>query len=400
MSSALPPAVPPDRCLVVLGASPDIARTATSLGCRVVFVQQPGSPVERIVDDHAHHYSVDFTGPAFPDFVDTVLRPLRPDAVVSVTEYGLRPAAFVNERLGLRGTPARVVELLSDKAATRERLHAAGHPTVRFTEVEDGRPAAETMRRWDSRSGVVLKPRRGTGSLGVLRFTDPAELAAVGPLPGYLMEEFIDGPEFSAETFSVGGAHQLVAVTEKHTSPSFVELAHVVPPRGLGPQDVAVVAEEVGAFLDAVGLSDGPAHTEFKYVDGHVRVIESHNRVGGDGIANLVRLVTGINLKKWSLGWALGLTRDDCRVDPEAAAAAVAFLSAPPGTVTDARLPLDLSARPGVLFARLDVVPGDAVGATGGSGDRVGTVAATGPDAHTALSRAQLAVEEMTVDIR
>ncbi len=60
-------------------------------------------------------------------------------------------------------------------------------------------------------------------------------------------------------------------------------------------------------LLDAVGLADGPSHTEVKLgEDGRVTVVETHNRPGGDGIADLVQLTTGVDWRRAALGWAVG----------------------------------------------------------------------------------------------
>jgi len=102
------------RRLVVLGATAGVARAAHSLGCHTVFVQQPRSPVEALVHDDSHLYSVDYTAATFAEFVDRVLRSLAPDAVVSVAASGLLPAAVANSVLGLSGTGIETVRRLRE----------------------------------------------------------------------------------------------------------------------------------------------------------------------------------------------------------------------------------------------------------------------------------------------
>ncbi|MFB6666446.1 hypothetical protein [Streptomyces parvus] len=103
--------------LVIIDADVHTARTAHALGCHTVFVQQPGSPVPDLVDDQSGYYSVNFTGERFPEFVEEVLSPLAPAAVVSLSSAGLRPAALANAQLGTPGTPPAVVDRLTEEVS-------------------------------------------------------------------------------------------------------------------------------------------------------------------------------------------------------------------------------------------------------------------------------------------
>ncbi|MFE7935690.1 ATP-grasp domain-containing protein [Streptomyces sp. NPDC057456] len=374
--------------LVVIGASVNIASVAHGIGCRTVFVQKPGSPVEKLVDTRSNLYSM----------VDFVLRPLKPHAVVSLTETGLLPAAIAAERLGLPGVPPDVVTRLRDKSLMR--AHIQGNlpdSTVRFATPTDGAEAAAIMRSWACE--VIVKPRTGTGSSGIRRFSSPADLEHVGRLDSIIMEEYVIGREYSAETFSLGGAHTLLAVAEKRTSDRFIELGHMIPPSTLGPRDINQIESTVSEFLNCIGLRDGPAHTEFKISSDRVTIIESHNRVAGGRIPDLVQAVTGVDLKRWSLGWPLGLRDADCRTEPVAPAAASAFVTAQPGRVLSVSRPSTLAKAAGAAHetVTLFVEPGDTVRELSCSFDRVACATATGATPDTARARAEELARGITV---
>ncbi|WP_128817827.1 hypothetical protein [Streptomyces sp. S063] len=109
-----PDTAPATALLVIVDATVHTARTAHALDCRTVFVQRPGAPVHELVDDSSGYYSVDFTRDAlFTGFVEAVLRPLAPTAVISLSDEGARPAALANAVLGTAGTPAEVIERLA-----------------------------------------------------------------------------------------------------------------------------------------------------------------------------------------------------------------------------------------------------------------------------------------------
>ncbi|THA23924.1 ATP-grasp domain-containing protein [Streptomyces sp. RKND-216] len=374
--------------LVVIGASPSIAAVAREVDPAAVFLQQPGSPVDEIVRIGCNLYTTDFSrDEELRVLLREVVAPLGVSAVVSVTETGQLPAAVANETLGTTGLRPEVVRRFQDKAVMRQRMaQTVPDLSVRYAVPAGGAEAARRMRAWGA-ARAVLKPPEGTASRDVRIVADPADLERLDLGAPALLEEFAEGDEYSAETFSTGGTHRLVAVTRKHLfDATVVEAAHVVPAPGLDDGERAMVEKCVARFLDAMELTDGPAHTEFRLRDGEFRIIESHTRIGGDGITRLVQRVTGVDLKRWSLGWSAGLTATDCTTAPEAGAAAIAFVTAPPGRVTAVRVPDFAPQGADVRDVDLYVGPGDEIGELTDSRQRAGHVLATGDDPATVLA--------------
>lgn len=85
-----------EETVVIIDASAETAHEARELSCRTVFVQLPGSPVDRIVGDSSGYYSVDFSAPSFSEFVKTVLVPLAPSSVISRTAKGQAAASVAH----------------------------------------------------------------------------------------------------------------------------------------------------------------------------------------------------------------------------------------------------------------------------------------------------------------
>ncbi|WP_229891757.1 ATP-grasp domain-containing protein [Streptomyces lavendofoliae] len=318
--------------LVIIGANPTVARAAETLPGELVHVQLPGAPaLDPGIVEARMVFTTDFRkGDAFLTFVDEVLAPLRPAAVVSLTEPGLEPAAAAARRLGVRGVTPGVVGATRDKLTMRRVLEReAPHLNPDFAPGDDPDAVARLFARHER---VVAKPVDGFGSTAV-RLLDtvhgfPEELATAATL----VEQYAEGLEFSVETLSSGGRHSFVGIAEKGTAGGFVEVSHVMPPPSLDDRRQRLVEGAVGELLDALGLTDGPSHTEVKVDGDKVTVIETHNRLGGDGIADLVRLTTGIDWRRAALGWPVGA---GLRREPAAAAAAATvFFVAEPGTVT------------------------------------------------------------------
>lgn len=220
-------------------------------------------------------------------------------------------AAEVGRALSVPTHAPETVRLVFDKFAMRRWLAEVGVESTAAAEVPD--PAG--LRAFAAAHGfpVVVKPRRGTASTGVSVIRSAAEAdAAFARARGadasteVVAEEFLDGDQYSAEAFSEDGEHVVVAVTRKYSDPvSLVELGHVMP----APLQDAVAAEiraYVARALDALGVRFGPTHTEVVLTAAGPRLIETHLRVGGDEIWNLVTDATGVDLVEYQLRQSVG----------------------------------------------------------------------------------------------
>ncbi|GGN20112.1 biotin carboxylase [Actinoplanes campanulatus] len=389
--------------VLLIGGSPRALRQAAATGARVVLLQPPGWSDPGAARQAHHIELVDYTD---PDVLPGVARDLHArygfTRAVSLTEPGLVPAALVNEQLGLGGTPAGVVRLLKDKLAMRARLAAADLSPVPAAALGDVTDLAAFAARHGT--PAVVKPVDGVGSLAVVRLDRPGDVDSVWsrarratgrPL---MAEGYLDGPEISVEAFTFGpGDHRVLAITDKLVGANFVEVGHTVPAR-LAPGDAARVEALTVAFLDVVGLTEGPSHTEIKLTADGPRIVESHNRVGGDKIADLVRLTTGVDPVTLSFAWPLGLAdRPPAGAVPRAGAA-IRFLTPAPGRVRAVRDLDRVRAEPSVVAAEVTVAPGDVVPELARSDSRAGYVIARAADADRAAVLAQRHAATITID--
>ncbi|MER5636572.1 ATP-grasp domain-containing protein [Kitasatospora sp. NPDC002227] len=377
----LPKALREHGSYVVYGGTPEEFTAAHAEACHEAWLLAEGEPEEWVRRAVALHQVV----------------PIQ--RVVTVRERFLTTAARITDALGLAGNPLGTVLLLKDKSLMREAFDPA---------VDDSAVRARLMHSpadvdaFVAEAGlpVVLKPRDGSGSEGIAVLRDAEGVAAararVGSRPGELLaEEFLAGPEFSVETFSHQGGHQLLAVTEKFTGDNAVEIGHVVPARV--PAEVrAALAEATCRFLDAIGLVEGPAHTEVILTPRGPRIVESHNRPGGDGIVDLVRHVTGLDIRDLLAAQTAGVPAPRAAGEP-AGAAATWFLTAAPGLATEVSGWDAAAAAPGVVSVDATTRTGDTVRELRGSGDRCGSVTAVAATADEALGRAREALALVTV---
>jgi biotin carboxylase len=297
------------------------------------------------------------------------------DAVFPGCDVYVPAAAHLAAQLGLTGLDVAGVDRVRDKARMRAALAAADVRSVRWLEVGTPEQLAEAAAHVGF--PCVVKPVDQSGSLHVTKARDANELAAaycalsndelldLGRPIGTraLVEEYLDGPEFSVEGYVLDGRTTIAAVTEKILGPEphFAELGHVVP-APLTHDRLRAVEAYVAQVTAATGLSVGPFHCELRLTANGPVLVEIGARMGGDRIAELVELAAGVSLPRIWLAACLGLDPAELAAfpSPVAAYAAIQFFTAPGETEFVAASGLDeLSRLVGVREVRLDAVPGD-----------------------------------------
>lgn len=235
---------------------------------------------------------------------------------------------YVQRRLGKPCNPEITDTVATDKHEMRKALSAAGAPCPGFRRVT-GIPAEADLAGLSY--PLVVKPSDRSGSRGIFKVSDYNELRAAVPQAiecsfsrSAVVEEFIDGPEYSCESISFAGEHHILAFTKKHTTgaPHFIETGHEEP-SDIPPALQDGLARQVRAALDALHITCGAGHTEFKLTpDGEARIIEIGARMGGDCIgSDLVYLSTGVDFTAAVIDTACGKAPDltpkraPCRAD-------------------------------------------------------------------------------------
>ena len=123
-----------------------------------------------------------------------------------------------------------------------------------------------------------------------------------------LVEELIDGPEYSIESLHYKGKTHVLQFTQKQTTsfPYNVELGHIQP-ADLTDKQKKEIGEIINKIAAIFKFDNCASHTELKICNGKIVVIETSPRLGGDFITSkLVPLSTGINMEKLLIKIAVG----------------------------------------------------------------------------------------------
>ncbi|GGV13859.1 hypothetical protein GCM10010260_61030 [Streptomyces filipinensis] len=266
------------------------------------------------------------------------------DGIMSGNERVIPFVARAARELGFPGLTEEAAAVVRDKRSMRQRLLEAGLGVPGFVVVKDPDHWTDAL---TLRFPVVVKPANGHSSFAVIRADDRDSLeqavartwslvethmaAADGSHSdtGVLVEEYLDGPEISAESLVFHGQVRVCAISWKGelTGPYFEETTLRAPAQLPAEILAAIEAEVIGAH-HAFSVTEGTTHTELRLVGG-VRpvLLEMTARLGGGGnMHHLTHVSSGIDLAAEALRIHLGQEPLCWREEPAPAGHAAAYL--------------------------------------------------------------------------
>ncbi len=220
-------------------------------------------------------------------------RPLQ--AILAVDDSDSILAAHASAALNLPHNNVMAAAAARDKYIMRSYLSQAGIPCPqfrRFSTHDDPHKIAQLVDY-----PCVVKPLNLSGSRGVIRANDPAELVAaikrttrlIHKIRGegtqaFLIEDYIPGVEVALEGLLEDGNLTVLALFDKPdplTGP-FFESTIYVPPSRLPDKVQTAVAECSAQAAAALGLHTGPIHAELRInADGPWIVEIAGRSIGG-----------------------------------------------------------------------------------------------------------------------
>ncbi len=297
--------------LVIIGASelqlPLIER-ANDLGYSThVFAWRDGAVG---LDKMARFYDIDIKD---VDKIYNIVRELNPVGVCTIaSDLANITAHKLASRLNLPHNSEHCLKVSTNKYAMRKELYNHKILCPKFLITDTDEIDIQNMN-----FPIIVKPTDRSGSRAITKVKDSSELKEaiirardISFEKKAIVEEYIEGDEYSAECISQNGVHHLLNITKKFTtgSPHFIETGHLEP-AGLSDEDIWKIRDTIFKALDALDIKLGASHSEFKYSreDKIVHIIEIGSRMGGDFIgSSLVRFSTGYDYLKMVIDCAVG----------------------------------------------------------------------------------------------
>ena len=328
--------------------------------------------------------------------LDLAMRERIEGVIHPCSEVAMNVMGRINDELHLNGISRNTALKATNKHLMREAFETYGAPSPKSYCTDS---VTEGFKLFSSIEGkAILKPSRNSGSRGVSEIDAESPFEVFEPLferaknesrdASVMIEQFIEGPEFSVEIIIYKGAVHVLQVTDKKTTeaPFFVELGHNQP--SLFPTSIVDAVKDAAIRgVKALGLDNCAAHAEVKVQNGMAYLMEIGARLGGDFISTeLTHLSTGIDMVAAAIDVALGI---EPILSPVTVphGVAIRYFTPRPGRVVSIENEKALSASD-VYAAEIYVKPGDEVQEIKSSLDRSGHVIVTAPTAAEAISRA------------
>ena len=293
-------------------------RGLAAAGATVIGVgDQPAHAVPQQAREALAHYvhvGSLANGDAVSAAVGDLARHVHIDLVECLWEPYMLLAARLREELGLPGLTMRQTMPFRDKELMKAVLDEAGlrTPGHHSTDTVAGVWAAAERLGYP----LIVKPIAGAGSADTYRADSPADLDAILPMvrhvPQVIVEEFVDGEEFTYDTICAGGQVLFENICWYRPRPLLTKLHEWMSPvivslRELDAPDLQAGRALGVATLKALGFRDGFTHMEwYRKADGEVVFGEIGARPPGGRMVDAMNYATDADL---FAGWAEAITR-------------------------------------------------------------------------------------------
>ena len=325
------------------------------------------------------------------------------------SDMPMRTVAVVAKKMGLVGISEDTAVKATNKAAMRDALAEKSVPIPAYFRVTDKKEyydAIESVKAVSEK--CIVKPVDNSGSRGIVLLRDferntidsAFEYSSLSSRSGDLMvEEYMEGPEVSVETLSVNGICHVIQITDKLTTgaPYFVEMGHSQP--SAHSEEIKKRIKEVTVAANhAIGIENGPSHTEIKITKDGPKIVEIGARLGGDNITTfLTPLSTGVDMVECCIKIALGEIPD--LQEKFEKASAIRYFDVAYGTIKNITGIEDAKKISGVeqVFVVHDV--GEKLDGIKSSVDRAGFVIAQADTAKEAIRICEEAIDTINIEV-
>lgn len=318
--------------------------------------------------------------------------------------------ATVTAALDLPGLSLESAFWVSDKLAMKDRLKAKGVPIPDYADVSD--PSLLQHRAKEIGFPLIIKPVDSRGARGVQLIDTPDllpsawELAAKeSPTARVMLEEYLDGPQFSTETLIDNGNCYTLGFADRNyewlprTKPFIIENGGDAPTAASERIKSEIIAT-VEHAATALGITQGIAKGDMVYTKDGAKVIEIAGRLSGGFFSTTqIPLATGVNFIEKAVKLALGEALSLPEVTPnKERAVAIRYLDLTPGKVRAIHGAEQACQAEGVAMFKLFIGAGDEIHPLANHTQRAGFAIASASTKQGAIERAMSALANIKIE--
>ncbi|WP_155833597.1 ATP-grasp domain-containing protein [Halomonas sp. BC04] len=272
-------------CVFILGGSPLQKSLLDVVNSRYTSVVVDGDSHCALASKCGSFINIDFSNVSL---LESYAKDYRPKLIVTAaSEVGNLAAAQVCNNMGIPYNSFKTVHDAINKYAMKERLTRCGVNTPELLGIyQDKKLNISKALRYP----IIVKPSQSSAGRGVRMIYSELELhkslsdaSMLSKDGAALIEEYVEGAQYSVETISSNGKHVIVGVAREYfgSKPFFAE-THVIFPAQLSLNKRDEVYCAVYKTLDSFGVFVGACHVEIRVAeDGQVYIIELATRMGG-----------------------------------------------------------------------------------------------------------------------
>lgn len=396
-----------DKRIMILGASilqlPAIEK-ALEMGLQVVGVDMNpeaiGLQVEGVIPEIISTIDI-------PAVVAAAKRHKIDGVMTLASDMPMRTVAAVAKELDLIGITSNTALRVTNKAEMRKVLKEHNVSIPEFYKVSNEVEYEKAI--LSLQFPIIVKPTDNSGSRGIFKLESREDIELIQAAYKYskefsrngdlVVEEWMEGPEVSVETLTIDGTCHVIQITDKITtgSPHFVEMGHTQPTRlsDLTSEQIKTVAKSANK---ALGITNGPSHTEIIVTKSGPKIVELGARLGGDCITtHLVTLSTGVNMVECCIRIALGEKPD---ITPKfAKGSAIRYFNQTAGVIKNIYGVEDANRMASIQQVSITHDIGETITQIDSSTARMGFVIAQGDSAEEAARMCNSAMSKIKVEM-
>lgn len=383
-----------------------LMKRARALGFEPYLVTRNPARYPFLKDIVAHVIEAETRSP--DELIAVAAKLRRLTGIYSSSEYFVEAASSAATAIGLPTANPEAIATCRNKwkqAAELQRQSIAIPETGLATSVRD----VENILA-QAPLPVVVKPVSGSGSSGV-RLCDSATAVIKAfenargalldqvdlPSPDILIQQYVEGKEYSAEMIAYDGTLHCLGILAKHKGPApcFVEVGHDFP-APLSEPSLKELASFAARAVSALGLNFGPAHVEVVITEAGPVIIEVNPRLAG----GMIPVMLSHALSTSILDMVIRLYAGEGFTLPHASARAGAIrfqLVHKSGKLK--RLGFSRNPEPTVPEAGLLKSEGVEVKINGDFRDRVAYAVGVADELNVAVAAAQRMIDSIVIDI-
>jgi len=336
-----------NESILILGAGimqiPAI-NAAKKLGYRVIVADvNPEAPGIDAADVYAEIDLKDYRAIA-----DEAVRLRKDENLAAVFTAGTdfsSTAAYAAVKAGLPGIDYPTALAASNKILMRRAFFEAGVPSPSFYPVKNEQEAFEACGKLEF--PVVIKPVDSMGARGVVRIDSIEDKSAVreavrraiaaSGTAEAIVEEYMDGPEFSLDALVYDGEITICGFADRHIffPPYFIEMGHTMP-TAVSEEMQKDVIDVFCRGIRALGIDNGAAKGDIKFSQSRGAMVgEIAARLSGGFMSGWTYpYYSGINLTEAAIRIASGRSPGNLKPSGLRVSAERALISIP-GRVDD-----------------------------------------------------------------